>query len=322
MNPSIETRELIAVDIGGNRLWGTIHRPGRDQSTLVPDEKNRVGILFLNSGVLPRASPSAVYWAESFASCGYTAIRFDLPGLGDSQGNIPEKMFDFVSAAGYAPDLAAALKDVVERCDLSGVVIMGQCAGAVTALFTAAVSEECKGVVLMDPFFHVPQERLRIRDELSRWSAASGPWTFAGEVYHRLRHLGRVISGNKLPKNANLPLLRCWRQVTSGRKPVLILKAPGLKTRGAKPRVGEFDYLEYLRRVAGGGADVSVKVIEGTNHSFADTAGRQGVREATERWLNHFFPLPIPVEPQEAPVMESALETASTAGLVLPGLRS
>jgi len=322
VNPSIETREVITVDVGGNRLWGTYHRPCRSQSSLAPDEKNRVCVLFLNSGLLPRASPSAVYWAESLARSGYPAIRFDLPGLGDSQGDIPKKMFDFVSAGGYATDLAAAVKTVVDRFDFSGVVIMGLCAGAVTALFTAAISKECKGVIMMDPYFHVPQERMKIRDEVSRWSVGSGPWTFAGEVYHRLRHLGRVVSGNKLPKNANLGLLRCWRQVTSAGKPVLILKAPGLKTRGIKPRVGEFDYLEYLQRVAGSGADVSVRIIEGTNHSFADIAGCHGVREHTERWLGHFFPLSSPIEAEEAAVMESAPGTAPTAGLALPGLRS
>jgi len=314
MNTFIESRELIAVDVGGNRLWATYHKPCRDLSNLAPDEKNRVGILFLNSGLLPRASPSAVYWAESFARCGYPAIRFDLPGLGDSQGDIPEKAFDFVSDGGYAPDLAAALKNIVNRYELSGVVLMGLCAGAVTSLFTAAISAECQGLILMDPYFHVPQERLKIRDELSRWSVLSGPGLFAGHVYHGFRHLARVLRGNKLPKNANLPLLRSWRQVTSAGKPVLVLKAPSLKTRGIKPRAGEFDYLAYLQRVAGSGADVRVRVIEGTNHSFADTAGCQGVREHSERWLNHFFPLSTQTEPQEATVMERAM--------ALPGLRS
>jgi len=292
VSPLIPTRQIVTLSVDGNCLYGTYHKAYDSTSALgSPDESNRVGVLFLNPGFLPRASPSAVYWAESFAKSGYPAFRFDLPGLGDSAGDIPERMLDHVSAGGYGPVLSAIVKQLAERFGLSGVVLMGLCSGAVTALFTAAITQECAGVVLMDPYFFLPQERMKIRNELSRWATWSRLGGFVSDIYHRVRHMRQLFRRNKLPGNANRPLLRCWTKLTSGRVPILILKAPAVKTRGIKPRVGEFDYLEYLQANSGRNSRVTVEFIEGTNHSFADPVGIEAVRQHTEAWLNECFPV-------------------------------
>jgi hypothetical protein len=66
---------------------------------------------------------------------------------------------------------------------------------------------------------------------------------------------------------------------------MLVLKAPALKTRGLKPRIGEFDYLGYLQSKANPRNRVSIEFVEGTNHSFADRRGREAVRQNIEQWL-------------------------------------
>jgi pimeloyl-ACP methyl ester carboxylesterase len=305
VNPSIPTREIITVAVDGNCLFGTYHKSYHATSALHgPAESNRVGVLFLNPGFLPRASPSAVYWAESFAKSGYPAFRFDLPGLGDSEGDIPEKMLDHVSAGGYAPVLSAIVKNVVDRFGLSGIVIMGLCSGAVTALFTATVIKDCAGVVLMDPYFFLPRERMKIRDQLGHWATRNRLGAVASEIYHRLRHIFQLFGANKLPRNANRPLLRCWDQLTSAGMPILILKAPAVKTRGVKPRLGEFDYLDYLQARSGRNHRITVALIEGTNHSFADAVGTVAVRQRTEEWLNDCFP-PVGIGSAETAELDS-----------------
>jgi pimeloyl-ACP methyl ester carboxylesterase len=290
VNPTIETREVISVRVGENCLWGTYHKSLDAQASQRYGEQDRVGVLFLNPGFLPRASPSAVYWADTFASYGYPAFRFDLPGLGDSEGSTPENMLEYVSAGGYAPALSAIVKDVTERFGLAGVVLMGLCAGAVTALYTAAAARECCGVVMMDPYFNVPPKRTKFRNDLSLWSTWSGIGAFVSETYHRLRYLGLLLSGNRLPSNANLPLLTCWRQLASAGTPILVLKAPSLRSQGVKPRTGVFDYLGYLRSKSESTASIAVRFVEGTDHSFADPAGCAAVRQHTVQWLNDCFP--------------------------------
>lgn len=294
MNGAIETRELITVDVGGVCLRGTHHRAsdGGSGSLAGLGTTNRVGVLFLNHGFLPRAAPgdSAVYWADRFAQCGYPCFRFDLPGLGDSDGDVPAQMLDFINAGGYAPALSATVKELVERFHLSGIVIMGHCAGSVTALYTAAASKECRGLVLTDPYFFLPRERTKIREELSRWSSWSRLGAQVSNIYYCLKYIRLLLRRNRPPRNANLALLRCWNQLASAGMPMLVMKAPSLKAQGIKPRLGEFDYLGYLEGLSGRGSRIAIKFIEGTDHSFADGVGRTAIRQHTEQWLNTYFP--------------------------------
>jgi pimeloyl-ACP methyl ester carboxylesterase len=290
VNAAIETREVVTVAVGGICLRGTYHRSGDDRrgSPSGPSRSNRIGVLFLNAGFIPRASvgDSAVYWADSLAKCGYPSFRFDLPGLGDSDGETPAQLLDFINSGGYAPILSAAMKELIDRFGLSGVVILGHCGGATTALYTAAVSKECRGLALLDPYFFLPEERTKIRGELSQWVSWSRIGAFASNIYYGFKHIRLLVLGNRLPDNANVPLLRCAKQLASAGMPILILKAPALKTRGTKPRIGEFDYLGYLQALSGRDSRIVVQFIESTNHSFADVEGRAAVRRHTEQWLN------------------------------------
>lgn len=289
MNSAIEDREVLAVTVGETCLRGTYHRSPEDNSDSRPGPggANRTGVLLLNAGFLPRAAvgDSAVYLADSFAQCGYPTFRLDLPGLGDSDGDVPAPLLDHINAGGYAPILSAAVKQLIQRFGLSEIVIFGHCGGATTALFTAAVTKECTGVVLLDPYFFVPQERPQIRKDLSRWVSRDRVGALASKVYDFLRHLRLLMRRNRPPSNANLPLITCWKRLTSAGVPFLILKAPALKSRGTKPRVGEFDYLAYLQALSGRNSNISIRLIESTDHSFANAQGRAAVRQHTEQWL-------------------------------------
>jgi pimeloyl-ACP methyl ester carboxylesterase len=309
VNSAMETREVVTVVVGGNCLRGTYHKSQNERGGFRTGlgEKNRTGVLFLNPGFQPRAASgdSAVYWAESLAKCGYPCFRMDLPGLGDSDGDVPDKMLDVVNAGGYAATVSALIKELAQRFSLSGIVIVGLCAGAVTALFAGAVSKECKGLVLMDPYFFLPQERTKIREELTHWSSWSRLGALASNLYYRFRYLRLLLTGNRPPKNANFSLLRVWKQLASAGMPILLLKAPAYRASGVKPRVGEFDYISYLQAHSGRASRVTIQFVEGTNHSFADRAGRAAVRRHTEQWLNACFP-PIECETgAEQPVANS-----------------
>src|ERR1700740_1964791 len=130
----IETRELITLDCSGVPIQGTFHRPTKRFFSPPATRDARVpGILFLNSLSLPRAATgdSAVYWADSCAEQGYPSLRFDLPGLGDSPGNISTDLLEFINAGSYMSVAAGSAKELVARIGLSGVIIVGHCAGAV-----------------------------------------------------------------------------------------------------------------------------------------------------------------------------------------------
>jgi len=291
MMQSIEGRELITLDTFGAVVRGTYHRP--------PDAdadgygQQRVGMLFLNSLSLPRAATgdSAVYWAESFAEGGYPSLRIDLPGLGDSDGTLPVELLDFINAGGFASTASDKVKELVERFNLSGVILVGHCAGVVSALFAAEKCVECRGLILMDPYFHLPQAvRPKVRQKLSDWALHSTTGRIASNLYDQLRQFYRRLRGSRPPVNANFALLKCWKDVASTGLPILLLKAPARKACGTKPRTGEFDYLQYVLKLAGRRSQVTVNFVEGTDHSFANKVGRSAIRQHTENWLKVHFP--------------------------------
>ena len=296
MDQAIEGRELVTLNGLGVLLRGTFHKPhGCNHAESKVDKQKPIGFLFLNSLSLPRAATgdSAVYWAESLAGRGYPSFRFDLPGLGDTAGDIPNELLNFINAGGYARIAGAKVKELVERFGLSGVVIVGHCAGTVSAIYAAAACMfECRGLVLLDPYFHVPQAiRPAVRRGLSDWAMRSKTGRILSNLYDRTKKIRLLVRRNAPPRNANLPLLNRWREVASTGLPILIIKAPSRKATGTGPRVGEFDYLKHVLNLAGRKSQVIVELVEGTDHSFANRMGRVGVQQYIEKWLGNYLPL-------------------------------
>ena len=296
MNRAIETRELITLDGLGVLVRGTYHTypEERYSSDLRSSEAGRIGVMFLNSLSIPRTATgdSAVYWADSLARRGYPAFRFDLPGLGDSCGSVPNELLDFINDGGFGSIASSKATELARRFDLVGVVIVGHCAGAVTAIHAAAACPECKGLILMDTPFHLQKaNRPQVRQKLSDWARRSKLGGLLSNIYDLARDVRLLFLRNAPPANANFPLLSCWKQVASAGLPILFIKAPGLKTSGTKPRVGDFDYVKYVLELAGRKSRVTVEFIAGTDHSFANRVGRAAVRERMESWLRTYFPL-------------------------------
>src|ERR1700689_2554864 len=130
---TLETRQLITLDADGILVRGTYHDvPRKTTGSTSPDK--RVGVLFLNPLSTPRTliGDSAVYWASSFAAQGYPSLRIDMPGLGDSYGEVAKDLVTFINTGGFAAVAASKLKEFKERFGLAGVVIYGHCAGATT----------------------------------------------------------------------------------------------------------------------------------------------------------------------------------------------
>ena len=131
-----------------------------------------------------------------------------------------------------------------------------------------------------------------VEQELSDWARRSRVGAFLSNSYDRARKLRLLLRRGVLPGNANSGLLARWKQVATAGMPILLLKAPGIKAQGAKPRVGEFDYIAYVVKLAGRKNRVSVDFVDSADHSFANRAGRAAVERLIAGWLAAQFPLP------------------------------
>jgi pimeloyl-ACP methyl ester carboxylesterase len=290
MERAIETRELIALRSLDTTIPGTFHRAcdGGHPMYGNGNSRERIGVLFLNSLTPTRAArgDSSVSWADSFAELGYPSFRIDLPGFGDSATDPPADLLNFVNLGGYTRIACAVIKALVAQYHLSGVVLFGLCAGAVSAIYTAADSKECLGLILLDPYFHLPQANgstvfNRLMNQIPPGALRRG----IRGIVHGTRAVRERQLRKQLPETSNFRLLDRWKTVMSSGLPIIMFTAPAIKQKGV-----EFDYVDYLRTQLSDESQVEIKAVQGADHTFANCLGRSVVRQQTEEWLNTHFP--------------------------------
>ena len=107
----------------------------------------RRALVLVNAGVVPKHGPFRLYaeLARRVAATGYTTLRFDLGGLGDSAAD--------TSGAPLVARTAAEIAAAVERVKRHDhIVVGGLCSGAEDAFRYAETDARVTGVVLIDPF--------------------------------------------------------------------------------------------------------------------------------------------------------------------------
>jgi pimeloyl-ACP methyl ester carboxylesterase len=161
-----------------------------------------LSVVIINTGIVHRVGHHRMYvdLSRLLASHGYTVVRFDLSGIGDSKPR----------GDGLAPT-EAAIADIGEVLDslqaqdrTSRFVLVGLCSGADNAVLYARSDPRVVGVMLMDPtlpptaryYLHYVLQRLRqVRPWVSVLTGRSGLMRRASEhVRHRLREVRPWVS--------------------------------------------------------------------------------------------------------------------------------
>ncbi len=150
----------------GNGLLGIMTTP----SDPVPGAP---AVVLLNAGLLHRVGPNRMYvdLARRLADLGFTSLRFDMSGVGDSEVQDGGLLYIERSVG----DTLAANDALAERFGLDRFVLLGLCTGAFNAFRSALRDDRVVGSVLLDGYSY-PTRRSRIRHyrsrilQLSRWT--------------------------------------------------------------------------------------------------------------------------------------------------------
>jgi len=135
MSASVEP--VVFPNAAGQRLVGILHRP----------ETNRApgtAILLLSPGIKGRVAPHRLYvkLARKLCNAGFTVMRFDFYGLGDSEGELDETLvadvYASVASARYMDDTVAAMDWMQGEHRIERFVLCGLCGGAITGMFAGA----------------------------------------------------------------------------------------------------------------------------------------------------------------------------------------
>jgi uncharacterized protein len=129
----------------GQTLFGTLHGPAPDASRPV--------VVLLSPGVKMRVGPGRLYVPLTDMLCdeGFTVLRFDFYGLGDSEGELGEKLlpdvYNHIEVGRYVDDTLAAMQWLRTTHGVKRFVLGGLCGGAITALLAAERDVSVEGLL-------------------------------------------------------------------------------------------------------------------------------------------------------------------------------
>ncbi|MFT3736570.1 MAG: hydrolase 1, exosortase A system-associated [Rhodocyclaceae bacterium] len=131
------------------RLVGTVHPPA--------GEPRGPGVVFVTGGMQTRAGSHRgfISLARVLAASGFPVLRFDLPGLGDAEG----EMRDFADNTDVIHAATDALISAVPGMDR--VVLWGLCDGASAAALFVREESRVAGLFLVNPWLLSEQAQAR-----------------------------------------------------------------------------------------------------------------------------------------------------------------
>lgn len=108
-------------------------------------------IILLNAGMLHRVGPNRLYvkMARRIAASGYTVLRFDLSGIGDSRirgDNLPFEKSSVI-------ETREAMDHLSMKGNIDRFILVGICSGADLAYHTACADSRVAGAVMINGYY-------------------------------------------------------------------------------------------------------------------------------------------------------------------------
>jgi pimeloyl-ACP methyl ester carboxylesterase len=322
-------RKCFEIVVQGLRTRGVVHLP--EPGTASGFEG--LGVIVLHPGFLPRSAQadSAVALADALARIGLPTVRVDLPGLGDSEGDLPEDSFtfiDMVQEGAFADIALECVESIKAQLGWRRVIIGGHCGGAITALFALAAHklDWVAGLFALDVIYYVvrpmnppvknaqgavvrPPQGLRREALRKEFRLALLKTPLGGplqKLAQRSREILKRLRFGSRPESAPPTAADVQPTPAAGALPaeanVKLLKCVEQVLRSGLPilfitaddptKPSDFDYAQYLMSRCAGRA--CHKRISGTDHGFISGDGKARVSECVAQWIVGEFRNPAP----------------------------
>ena len=278
-------------------LFGVLTQP---QPTQAHKGREETAVLMLNVGGNYRIGPNRIYTtlARSLAQAGYCALRFDLPGIGDSAG-----LDGFSAATLYSRDATPSVRaamDFLAEQGFSRFYLLGICSGSFVAFQAALNDPRVTGQVLMN-------------SRLLEWREAQPDGSWQGAMQQAYKSSGfyrrqllqpavyrRLLRGDidvlGISRRMHTLLMarvqRSFKQLLRRQPPsdYVLAKLKGLSRRGTDTLLlvteddDGRDYLEFHLGRRGsylkGDPHFKMVLVQNSDHTFSDAQG-QGFVTAT-----------------------------------------
>ena len=148
-------RERVLRFGDSNNLVGILTEP--DANAQIPDAPVAI---FLNSGIIHRVGASRLYVqvARRLAAEGFTSLRFDFSGIGDSEARRDALRFEESAVR----EVQAAMDTLEQATGASQFALMGLCSGADMAHEAGAADPRVIALAQLDPYaYRTPKWFLR-----------------------------------------------------------------------------------------------------------------------------------------------------------------
>jgi exosortase A-associated hydrolase 1 len=271
----------LAFDCGGDTLVGIASVPGKPCTR---------GVLIVVGGPQYRVGSHRQFalLARHLAAQGIAAMRFDVRGMGDSEGD--ERDFE-----GIQDDIRAALDAFVAALPgMRDVVLWGLCDGASAAALYAPGDARVRGLVLLNPWVRtddgVARTRLKhhYRDRLHDpefWrKLARGQFDYVGSIKSMLGLVRAAFgAGSRQQDGATASLPERMRQSLHafGGQTLLVIGGADLTGREFCDVAGSTPAWKRLSSAP----HVAWRRLEEADHTFSRRAWRDQVATWTAEWV-------------------------------------
>jgi pimeloyl-ACP methyl ester carboxylesterase len=282
------------VVLFNDNLFGVVTEPESDVSV----QRAKAAVIFLNTGADHHIGPRRMYvqLARKLVQRGFTTLRFDLAGLGDSALG-PGKEDNVSYPEGANSDIGAAIGYLAEIRGVRRVVLIGMCSGGYHAVYLACKHPEVAGMISINPALYWKKgdpidieyfEQMAQPRQLARAARSSAHWQrlLRGEL--SLTRVARKIVRNVIATLGSA--MKIFRHGQSPDDKFAALLPPRIDTHFIF--AGNDLGLLYLRSdlkkflaVLQARPNFTLSVIEGAGHVFIPLHGQAQLNDTIMTWL-------------------------------------